>query len=62
MNFLEAFVLGIVEGVTEFLPISSTVHLIIFSKILNISSDNFKKFFEVFIQAGAVLSVVQNIS
>jgi undecaprenyl-diphosphatase len=58
MNFLEAFFLGIVEGITEFLPISSTAHLIIFSEILNISSDNFTKFFEVFIQTGAVLSVV----
>jgi len=58
MNFLEAFVLGIVEGVTEFLPISSTAHLIIFSKILNIPSNDFTKFFEVFIQTGAVLSVV----
>jgi len=58
MSFLGAFLLGLVEGITEFLPISSTAHLIIFSKILNIPLNDFTKFFEVFIQTGAVLSVV----
>lgn len=58
MNLINAFVLGLVEGVTEFLPISSTAHLIISSKILNIPQTEFQKFFEVFIQSGAILAVV----
>ncbi len=58
MNLINAFVLGIVEGVTEFLPISSTAHLIISSKLLNIPQTEFQKFFEVFIQSGAILAVI----
>ena len=58
MNIVNAFILGIVEGVTEFLPISSTAHLIITSKLLNIPSNEFQKFFEVFIQSGAILAVL----
>ncbi|MFA6081045.1 MAG: undecaprenyl-diphosphate phosphatase [Patescibacteria group bacterium] len=58
MNFINALILGLVEGVTEFLPISSTAHLIITSKLLNIPSTEFQKFFEVFIQSGAILAVV----
>jgi len=58
MDLLKTIVLGMVEGVTEFLPISSTAHLIITSKLLNISQTDFQKLFEVFIQSGAILSVV----
>lgn len=58
MNLLNALILGLVEGVTEFLPISSTAHLIISSKLLNIPQTEFQKFFEVFIQSGAILAVV----
>lgn len=58
MNMLQAIILGIVEGITEFLPISSTFHLIFTSKLLGIEQTEFTKVFEVFIQAGAVLSVV----
>ncbi len=58
MNLLNAVILGLVEGVTEFLPISSTAHLIISSKLLNIPQTEFQKFFEVFIQSGAILAVV----
>lgn len=58
MNLIHAVILGLVEGVTEFLPISSTAHLIISSKLLNIRVTEFQKFFEVFIQSGAILAVV----
>lgn len=58
MNLLNAIILGLVEGITEFLPISSTAHLIISSKLLNIPQTEFQKFFEVFIQSGAILAVV----
>lgn len=58
MNIIQAVILGIVEGVTEFLPISSTAHLIITSKLLGIAQTEFHTFFEVFIQSGAILAVV----
>lgn len=58
MNLIHVFILGIIEGITEFLPISSTAHLIITSRFLNISQTEFQKFFEVFIQSGAILAVV----
>ena len=58
MNIINSIILGLVEGVTEFLPISSTAHLIISSKFLNIPATEFQKFFEVFIQSGAILAVV----
>lgn len=58
MDLLNSLILGTVEGITEFLPISSTAHLIIVSKFLNIPQTEFLKFFEVFIQSGAILAVV----
>ena len=58
MGVLESFVLGIVEGITEFLPISSTGHLILASKLLRIPDSDFLKTFEIAIQLGAILSVV----
>lgn len=58
MDFLHAVFLGIVEGVTEFLPISSTGHLILASKLLGITSTDFLKSFEIFIQSGAILAVL----
>lgn len=57
---LESFILGIIEGITEFLPISSTAHLILFSYLLKIPQTDFHKFFEVFIQIGAILAVIFN--
>lgn len=57
MNILQAIILGIVEGVTEFLPVSSTFHLIWTSKILGVPQDSFQKLFEVAIQSGAILAV-----
>jgi len=58
MTILHAITLGIVEGVTEFLPVSSTAHLIIVSKFLRLPQTDFQKFFEVFIQSGAIFAVV----
>jgi undecaprenyl-diphosphatase len=58
MTILHALILGIVEGITEFLPISSTFHLLMTSALLNLPQTEFSKFFDVFIQAGAILAVV----
>ncbi|MFZ4648230.1 MAG: undecaprenyl-diphosphate phosphatase [Patescibacteria group bacterium] len=58
MTIIQALILGIIEGITEFLPISSTAHLIITGKLLAIPSSEFLKTFEISIQLGAILSVV----
>ncbi len=58
MTLLEAIILGIVEGITEFLPISSTGHMIIASSLMGIAEDSFTKTFTVSIQFGAILSVI----
>ena len=58
MGILEAVILAIIEGLTEFLPISSTGHMIIASSFMGISSEAFTKLFTVNIQFGAILSVV----
>lgn len=58
MNIFQAIILSVVEGITEFLPISSTGHLILASDLLKISQTEFQKSFEVFIQLGAILAVV----
>ena len=58
MNFFEAIIIAIVEGLTEFLPVSSTGHMIIAQKLLGVESTEFVKFFTVAIQLGAILSVI----
>jgi undecaprenyl-diphosphatase len=56
-NFLKALILGIIEGITEFLPISSTGHLIIANKFIKFTG-SFANTFDIVIQLGAILSVV----
>ncbi|MCR4326646.1 MAG: undecaprenyl-diphosphate phosphatase, partial [Candidatus Roizmanbacteria bacterium] len=58
MNWLQALLLGVIEGVTEFLPISSTAHLLIAERLLQLPTSTFWSFFTVFIQLGAILSVI----
>ncbi len=58
MTIFQAIIIGIVEGITEFLPISSTGHMIITQSILGIESTEFVKSFLVNIQFGAILSVI----
>ena len=58
MNIFNTLLLGVVEGVSEFLPVSSTAHLILTAKLLAIQDSEFLKSFEIIIQLGAVLAVV----
>jgi undecaprenyl-diphosphatase len=58
MEIIEAVILAIIEGLTEFLPVSSTGHMIIGSSLMGIASDPFTKMFTVAIQLGAILSVI----
>jgi len=58
MTFFDSIILGLVEGITEFLPISSTAHLIMTSKILGLNQTPFLKSFEIVIQLGAIAAVL----
>lgn len=58
MDYLQAFILAVIEGLTEFLPVSSTGHMVIASSFMGIGKDEFVKLFEVAIQLGAILAVV----
>jgi undecaprenyl-diphosphatase len=58
MSIVDAIIIAIVEGLTEFLPISSTGHMVLTSSLLGIAENDFTKLFEVSIQLGAILAVV----
>jgi undecaprenyl-diphosphatase len=58
MNIIHVIILAIIEGLTEFLPISSTGHMVVASALMGIGKDEFVKLFEVVIQLGAILAVV----
>jgi undecaprenyl-diphosphatase len=58
MSVFHAIILAIIEGLTEFLPVSSTGHMVLASALMGIGKDDFVKLFEVVIQLGAILSVV----
>ncbi len=58
MNIFHTIILGLVEGITEFLPVSSTAHLILTSKFLGLTQNSFLTTFEVVIQSGAILAVI----
>lgn len=58
MTYFDVIILGIVEGISEFLPISSTGHLILTARLLNLEQTEFLKMFEIVIQLGAILSIV----
>ncbi len=58
MNYIDALIIAIIEGLTEFLPVSSTGHMIITTHILGLESTDFVKAFTINIQFGAILSVI----
>lgn len=58
MDYLQAIILAIIEGITEYLPVSSTGHMIIASSFFGIAGDDFTKLFTIVIQLGTILSVV----
>lgn len=58
MDLIGAIILAIIEGITEYLPISSTGHMIIASSLMKIAGDDFTKLFTIVIQLGAILSVL----
>src|SRR5690242_15004581 len=58
MNIIQSLILGLIEGATEFLPVSSTGHLILAASLLGVLQSDFVKTFEIAIQLGAILAVV----
>lgn len=58
MDLIQAIILGVIEGLTEFLPVSSTGHMILASSAMHLQEDEFVKTFEIAIQLGAILSVL----
>ena len=58
MNSFQAILIAIIEGLTEYLPVSSTAHMVFLSSYFGIQEDDFVKLFQVSIQFGAILAVV----
>lgn len=58
MDLLQSVIIGVIEGVTEFLPISSTAHMVLAARVMGIAQTEFVKSFEIVIQFGAILSVI----
>jgi undecaprenyl-diphosphatase len=58
MTIIQAIIIAIVEGLTEFLPVSSTGHMILTSSLLGVENNSFLKTFEISIQLGAILAIV----
>lgn len=58
MTYLQAFIIAIIEGLTEFLPVSSTGHMILADSLMKIKDENFAKTFEIVIQLGAIMAVL----
>lgn len=58
MDILHSIIIGIIEGITEFLPISSTAHMVLAARVMGIAQTDFVKSFEIVIQFGAILSVI----
>lgn len=58
MTYLQAFIIAVIEGLTEFLPVSSTGHMILADSMMKISNPEFAKTFEIVIQLGAILAVL----
>ncbi len=58
MEYFHALILAVVEGITEFLPVSSTGHLVLTAKLLNIPQTEFVKSFEIIIQLGSILAII----
>lgn len=58
MTYLQAFIIAIIEGLTEFLPVSSTGHMILVDSLLKIRDEEFAKTFEIVIQLGAIMAVL----
>ena len=58
MTLIQSIIIAIIEGITEFLPISSTGHMIIASTLMKINNDEFVKTFEICIQIGAIMAIM----